>query len=76
MRSDIKTKIALAAGICLIVLVASMVALPFRDADSNVQKISHGNIQKLEGSEKKLFRFMTNEKTELESKMGARINSP
>ncbi|HSA97941.1 MAG TPA: hypothetical protein VLF17_02570 [Candidatus Nitrosotenuis sp.] len=66
---DVKTKLALVVGICLIALVASMVTLPFRNADSAVQKISGGNIQKLEDSEKKLFRFMIHEKAEMESKM-------
>ena len=73
---DVKTKIALVSGICLIVLVASMVMLPFRGADSAVQKASHDSIQKLEDSEKRMFKFMTHEKSELRSKVGGKTNFP
>lgn len=76
MRPDVKTKIALVSGICLIVLVASMVTLPFRNADSAVQKASHDSIQKLENSEKRMLNFMTHEKSEIKSNMGGKTNFP
>ena len=76
MRSDVKTKIAVVSGICLIALVASMITLPFRGTDSAVQKVSHDSIQNLEDSEKRMFNFMTHEKSEIKSKMGGKTNFP
>ena len=70
MDPSIKTKVAVVAGICLIAFVASMVVLPFMNSGSAVEKVSHDKFQKLEDSEKRMFSFMANEKTELESKMG------
>lgn len=71
-----KAKITTVIGIGLIVFVASMVGLPFMNSDSAVQKISDANIKKLEGSEKKLLNVITQEKTELESKIGGKLNFP
>ena len=76
MQYSNKAKITTIIGIGLIVFVASMVGLPFMNSDSAMKKASHENIKKLEGSEKKLLNVITQEKTELESKIGGRINFP
>ncbi len=76
MQSANKAKIGIIVGICLIVLVASMVWLPFMNSNSAVQKVSHDQIKKLEESEEKILDFTVHEKTELESKMGGKIKSP
>ena len=76
MQPANKTKIAVIFGISLIVLVASMVMLPFMNSDSAIQKISHENMNKLEKSEEKMLGFIAHEKTELEPKMGGKIKLP
>lgn len=76
MWSTNKTKIGIIVGFGLIVFVASMVWLPFMNSSSTVQKVSHDNVKKLEESEEKILDFTVHEKTELESKMGGKINLP
>jgi len=76
MQHADKVKIGVVAGICLIILVASLVWLPFMNSGSTVQKVSHNSIKKLEESEKKILGFTVHEKTELESKIGGKIKLP
>ncbi|MBI5146540.1 MAG: hypothetical protein HZA84_04900 [Thaumarchaeota archaeon] len=76
MQPANKTRIALVVGISLIISVASMVGLPFTSSQSSVQKVSHETITKLEASEEKILGFAVQEKAELESKMGGKINLP
>lgn len=76
MQHAAKTKVCVIVGICLIVLVASLVWLPFTNSDSAVQKASHDSIKKLEESEEKILGFTAHEKTELEYKMGGKIKPP
>ncbi|TBR07926.1 MAG: hypothetical protein EPO62_07380 [Candidatus Nitrosotenuis sp.] len=76
MQHADKAKIGVVVGICLIVLVASLVWLPFMNSDSAVQKASHNSIKKMEESEEKLLGFTVHEKAELESKIGGKISLP
>ena len=68
-----KAKIGVVVGICLIVLVASLVWLPFMNTDSAVQKVSHNSIKKMEESEQRLLGFTVHERAELESKIGGKL---
>jgi uncharacterized protein YpmB len=68
-----KTRIALIIGIFLIVSVASLVVLPFMNSSSPVQKVSQETIKKIESSEERILGFTAQEKTELESKIGGKL---
>lgn len=73
MQHADKAKIGVVVGISLIVLVASLVWLPFMDSNSAVQKVSHNSIKKMEESEEKLLGFASHEKAEMESKIGGKL---
>lgn len=76
MKYTTKSRIAIVAGVCLIVFVASLIGLPFTYSDSTVQKISHENIEKLEESEVKMLGVIAQEKAELESKISGKLAFP
>lgn len=68
-----KTRLALIIGIFLIVSVASLVVLPFMNSSPPVQKVSQETIKKIESSEERILGFTAQEKTELESKIGGKL---
>jgi hypothetical protein len=76
MQYTVKAKICTVVGIGLIVFVASLVGLPFADSESNEKKISYENTKKLHDSEQKMFDVIAQEKAEIESKIGGKINFP
>ena len=76
MQYTVKAKICTVVGIGLIVFVASLVGLPFADSDSNVKKISYENAKKIDDSEQKMLDVIAQEKAEIESKIGGKINFP
>jgi hypothetical protein len=46
------------------------------NSDSGMQKVSHENIKKVDESEEKMLDLIAQEKAELESKIGGKINLP
>lgn len=76
MRYTVKAKICTVIGISLIVFVASLVGLPFSESESNVKKISYENAKKLDDSEQRMLDVIAQEKAQLESKIGGKINFP
>jgi hypothetical protein len=75
MKYTTKAKIGIIIGIGLIVFVASLLGLPFRESDSKMQKISYENA-KLEEAEEKMLDVIVQQKAEIESKIGGKINFP
>jgi hypothetical protein len=75
MKYTTKAKIGIIIGIGLIVFVASLLGLPFREFDSKMQKISYENA-KLEEAEEKMLDVIVQQKAEIESKIGGKINFP
>lgn len=73
MNHSIKTKIAIISGIGIIVFVASLVGLPFFEANNTVQKATQFSIKKVESSEDKLLDVIAQEKAELEWKIGGKL---
>ena len=71
-----KTRVAIVIGMSIIIFVASLVGLPFMNSDSSMQKVSHENIKKVDESEEKMLDLIAQEKAELESKIGGKINLP
>lgn len=53
-----------------------MMGIPFIDSSMSVQKITYGSIQKLDEPENKMLDLISNEKAELSSKIGGKINIP
>lgn len=73
MNHSIKTKIAIISGIGIIVFVASLVGLPFFEANNTIQKATQSSIDKVEISEEKLLGVIAQEKAELEWKIGGKL---
>ncbi|AJZ75303.1 hypothetical protein [Candidatus Nitrosotenuis cloacae] len=73
MKHSIKTKIAIISGIGIITFVASLVGLPFFEANNNIQKTTQSSIKKVESSEEKLLDVIAQEKAELEWKIGGKL---
>lgn len=73
MNHSIKTKISIISGIGIIVFVASLVGLPFFEANNTVQKATQSSIKKVESSEDKLLGVIAQEKAELERKIGGKL---
>jgi hypothetical protein len=76
MKYTVKAKICTVVGIGLIVFVASLVGLPFTESESNVKKISYESTKKLDDSEQRMLDVIAQEKAQLESKIGGKINFP
>lgn len=72
----LKSKISIISGILIITGVALMMGIPFIDSSNSVQKIAYGNIQKLDEPENKMLDLISQEKAELSSKIGGKINVP
>ena len=73
MNNSIKTKLAIMCGIGIIAFVVSLVGLPFFEADNTIQKATQSSIDKVESSEEKLLGVIAQEKTELEWKIGGKL---
>jgi hypothetical protein len=52
------------------------VGLPFTESESNVKKISYESAKKLDDSEQRMLDVIAQEKAEIESKIGGKINFP
>lgn len=76
MDYSVKAKISAVIGVVLIVFVASLLALPFMNSDSNIQPSHQESIKKLESTEERMLDFIAQEKTEFESKIGGKIRLP
>lgn len=73
MKHSIKTRIVIISGIGIITFVASLVGLPFFEANNSIQKTTQSSIKKVESSEEKLLDVIAQEKAELEWKIGGKL---
>ena len=73
METSKKTMIGAIIGIVVIVSVASLMALPFSEEESGVQKIAEENIKKYEKSEEMMLKLIEQEKEELSYKLGGKL---
>jgi hypothetical protein len=73
MKHSTKTKLGIILGVGLIVFVLSLLALPFSESDNAVQKTAQKSITKMESAETKMMNLIHHEKSELEWKIGGKI---
>ena len=73
MGTSKKTMIGATIGIAVIVSVASLMALPFSEEESGVQKIAEDKIKKYQESEDMMLKLIEKEKEELSYKLGGKL---
>ncbi|RDJ31302.1 MAG: hypothetical protein DWQ18_03150 [Crenarchaeota archaeon] len=73
METSKKTMIGVILGVAVIVAVASLMALPFSEEESGVQKIAEENIKKYQESEDMMLKLIEEEKEELSYKLGGKL---
>ncbi len=75
MVSISRTRIGIIIGLSLIIAVASMMGIPFMEQGMTMKKTQQ-SIKNFEKSEEIMLNFIEQEKAELESKIGGKLNIP
>jgi hypothetical protein len=73
MKYSRKAKLGAVIGIGLIMFTVSLLSLPFSDSQNVIQKATSTNIEKMESSEEKMLDVIAQERTELEWKIGGKL---
>jgi len=74
VKYSLKAKIGIIVGIGLIMFTVSLLALPFSESQNSIQKATQSSIQKVESSEEKMLDVIAQEKSELEWKIGGKLD--